>query len=254
LFFLRNVPNTKQSRLRAETFEYSTTIRQHFGVQARDLLVYMIRRESTCAECHEELWPGQLITLEPKGALCLSCADLHHLVFLPSGDAVLTRRAAKHSRIHAKVLRWSRTRKRYERQGLLVESEAMRRAEEECLADEELRKRIREREAERRSRLDSQYVAEFAEQIRKLFVNCPREAAEEIAQHACWKYSGRIGRSAAAKGFDSNAILLAVQAHVRHQYTRYDDLLSNGYDRCDAREIVKDEVDQILAKWQRGTP
>ena len=59
-----------------------------------------------------------------KGALCLPCADLDHLVFLPSGDAALTRRAGKHSTLAAVVLKWSRARKRYERQGFLVEETA----------------------------------------------------------------------------------------------------------------------------------
>jgi len=70
-----------------------------------------------------------------KGALCLACADLDHLVFLPSGDTALTRRARKHSTLTAVVLKWSRARKRYERQGLLVEAGALEMAEEECSAD-----------------------------------------------------------------------------------------------------------------------
>jgi hypothetical protein len=73
-----------------------------------------------------------------KGALCLSCGDLDHLIFLPSGDAALTRRARKHSTLSAVVLKWSRARNRYERQGLLVEEEALKKAEEECLADQEV--------------------------------------------------------------------------------------------------------------------
>jgi hypothetical protein len=41
------------------------------------------------------------------------------------------------------VLKWSRARNRYERQGLLVEEQALEKAEEECLADSELRERRR---------------------------------------------------------------------------------------------------------------
>jgi len=48
--------------------------------------------------------------------------------YLPSGEATLTRRAIKHSRIHAKVVRWSGTRKRYERHGIVVEPTAIERA------------------------------------------------------------------------------------------------------------------------------
>jgi len=79
--------------------------------------------------------------------LWLACADLDHLIFLPSGDAALTRRARKHSTLSAVVLKWSHARKQYERQGLLVEAQALDQAKRECLADSEARIRRREREA-----------------------------------------------------------------------------------------------------------
>ena len=86
--------------------------------------------------------------MEGKGAVCLACADLDDLIFLPSGNTALTRRARKHSILSAVVLRWSRARKRYERQGLLVEQQAIERAEADCLADDEVRARRKERETE----------------------------------------------------------------------------------------------------------
>ena len=45
---------------------------------------------------------------------------LGQLVDVPSGDAALTRRARMHSPLSAVVVRFSRARKRYERQGILV--------------------------------------------------------------------------------------------------------------------------------------
>jgi len=122
-----------------------------------DLKVFITTRESSCGECGEDLGRKAWITLEKdRGALCLSCADLDHLVFLPSGDAALTRRARKYSMLSAVVLKWSRARKRYERQGLLVEDQALEQAERECLADSEVRARRKEREAERRAEMDRQ--------------------------------------------------------------------------------------------------
>ena len=73
-------------------------------------------------------------------------ADLDHLVFLAAGDAALTRRAKKASTLSAVVVRWSRTRKRYERQGILIEEAALEAAEQACLADEDARMRRRERD------------------------------------------------------------------------------------------------------------
>ncbi len=215
-----------------------------------ELKVFISNRDSVCDECHEQLGPKAWILLAgDRGALCLECADLAHLAFLPSGDAALTRRATKYSKISAVVLKWSRARNRYERQGVLVEEEGLARAEEECLADAEARDRRREREAHRRLELDQAYVAEFALQIRRMFPNSPKGREQTIAEHACAKYSGRVGRSAAAKRLDEEAVRLAVVAHIRHAETEYDNLLGRGWDRSDARGQVAGRVQDLLANW-----
>lgn len=222
--------------------------------QTADLKVFISTRDSTCDECGEQLGRHAWITLvQDKGALCLACADLEHLVFLPTGDAALTRRARKHSTLSAVVLKWSRARKRYERQGLLVEEAALEQAEQECLADSEVRTRRREREEVRRTELDRQYIEEFARRVRELFPGCPAGREMAIAEHACLKYSGRVGRSAAAKSLDENAIRLAVFAHIRHIETKYDTLLASGYDRHEARAAVEAAVGRVLALWEGQT-
>lgn len=216
-----------------------------------DLRVFITNRDSTCDECGENLGRKAWITLtRDKGALCLSCADLEHLIFLPPGNATLTRRAHKHSTLSAVVLKWSQSRKRYERQGLLIEEEALEKAEKECLADEEVRVRRREREAERRGEMDLQYVRNFAQRVRHLFPSCPLGREVAIAEHACLKYSGRVGRTATAKSLEENAIRLAVVAHIRHVETPYDRLLAKGHDRQSARVRVEEKVDETLSKWE----
>ena len=81
----------------------------------QEFKVFISTRESICGECGENLGSKAWITLAgEKGALCLACADLDHLLFLPSGNMALTRRARKHSTLVAVVLKWSRARKRYE--------------------------------------------------------------------------------------------------------------------------------------------
>jgi hypothetical protein len=216
-----------------------------------DLTVFISNREAACDECGEELGRGAWITLvTDKGAACLACADLDHLVFLPSGDTALTRRARKYSTLAAVVLRWSRTRKRYERQGLLVEAPALERAEQECLDDSDIRARRREREALRREVVDRQYVEQFAARIRELFPRCPAGRDVSIAEHACLKYSDRVGRSAAAKRLDAYAVRLAVLAHIRHAETSYDSLLAGGYERGHARGSVDEVVRQIVRQWE----
>lgn len=215
-----------------------------------DLKVFISNRESCCDECGEELGHHAWITLqEGQGAVCLTCADLDHLVFLPSGDAALTRRARKHSKLSAVVLKWSKARKHYERQGLLVENEALELAEQECTADAETRATRRARATIRQKELDQSYIAQFAARVRELFPHCPDGRERVIAEHACRKYSGRVGRSAAAKALSEAAVHLAVAAHVRHTETNYDDLLVSGFDRREARRRVQDEVSRVLTDW-----
>ncbi len=216
----------------------------------QEIVVFSIVRDSRCQECGAELWKGSFLRMEDERPLCMGCADLDHLVFLPRGDAALTRRAKKYSSLWAVVVRFSRARKRYERQGLLVDDEALGRAEVECLEDAEARALRWEREAKRRSRLDEEYVAEFARQLRERYPRCPDGEEQIIAARACQKYSGRIGRTAAAKTFDPEAIELAVVAHVRHGHTEYDSLLLGGWDRRAAREEVWPTVEATLAQWR----
>ncbi len=112
-----------------------------------EIKVFISLRESTCGECGENLGKKAWITLDPaKGALCLACADLDHLIFLQAGDMALTVRSKKYSKLSAVVLQFSRARKRYERQGLLVQTEALVKAEQECLSDADVRERRQQRE------------------------------------------------------------------------------------------------------------
>src|ERR1700686_4910771 len=220
-------------------------------LKKEEIKVFISNRDSTCDECGEDLGRKAWITLvRDIGALCLSCADLDHLVFLASGDAALTRRARKYSVLSAVVLKWSRARRRYERQGLMVEESALDLAEGECLADFEVRGLRKEREADRRADLDGQYVQQFANKIRELFPRMEMGREQSISEHACRKYSGRIGRSGAAKSLDEDAVRLAVIAHIRHRETNYDELLGRGWERSDARSAVAESIDEVLNRWQ----
>jgi hypothetical protein len=204
-------------------------------------------REWNCAGCGDS---SDLLRMEDVGPLCLTCADLDHLVFLPSGDAALTRRATKASSLSAVVVRWSRSRKRYERQGVLVEEPALALAEQQCMSDADARLRRRERDKVRRASVDAAFQARLAKEIRRLFPRCPDGRAVAIAEHAGERGSGRVGRSAAGRALDENAIALAVVASVRHQDTEYDSLLMAGVPREVARDRVRPAVDRVLAAWR----
>ena len=217
-----------------------------------DIVVFWLVSDSVCAECGEELGKGRFLRLDRKCPLCLACADLDRLVFLERGDAALTRRASRYSTLRAVVVRFSRARKQYERQGVLVDEEALARAEQECLSDAEARQRARERAADRRQTLDTAYVEAFARRVGELFPGCPDDERRAIAEHTCQTHSGRVGRSAAGKELQASAVELAVRAHVRHRHTRYDELLGRGDAREDARASVADAVETRLNAWGCG--
>src|SRR5215813_6241398 len=211
------------------------------------IIVIQPIRDWSCAECGGT---GDLLRMQDAGPLCLTCSDLDHLVFLPSGDAALTRRAVKASSLAAVVVRWSRSRKRYERQGVLVEDHALALAEQQCLSDEDARARRRERDRVRRASADEDFQTRLAAEIARLFPGCPPKRATAIAKHTGLRGSGRVGRSAAGRALDENAIMLAVTASVRHQDTGYDALLMSGLPRDAARDRVRPTIDQVLDAWR----
>jgi hypothetical protein len=94
-----------------------------------DLVVISPLKDWTCTTCSGT---RDLLIMQDTGPVCLRCAAMDHLIFLPAGDAGLTRRAHRASELSAVVVRFSRSRKRYERQGLLVEDSALTQAQRRC--------------------------------------------------------------------------------------------------------------------------
>ncbi|HUY59860.1 MAG TPA: DUF2293 domain-containing protein [Solirubrobacteraceae bacterium] len=214
---------------------------------ASELVVISPIKDWTCSSCGGT---GELLIMDDRGPVCLLCAELDHLVFLASGAAAVTRRARRASGLSAVVVRFSRARGRYERQGVLVEAQALAIAEADCLADESARARRRERDATRRANEDLKLQQQMAAAIRSLYPGCPAERASEIARHAATRGSGRVGRSADGRALKNHALELAVIASIHHQDTPYDKLLMSGIDRSEARELVRDTVNGILEAWR----
>lgn len=213
-------------------------------------VVFEIPRESQCSECGAEMERGSFLLMEAEQPLCLACAGFGDLEFLVAGDTALTRRATKYSERTAVAVRFSRARKRYERQGILVESTALEKAERECLEDAEDRAVARARDAVRRREEDRELVARMAKRIEVLFPGCPAHELAAIAEHTAARGSGRVGRTEAGRNLEDQALTAAVIAAVRHKHTDYDATLARGIDRMTARQRVAAKIEEMLAAWR----
>lgn len=267
-YFARTVGQAKELRFTAEARpEEESVYRTHYlspelpakkqeKLKERlsrppEIVVFETLRDSQCSQCKSELSRGSFLLMEGRQPLCMHCADLDHLVFLPSGDTALTRRAKKHSSLSAVVVRFSRARKRYERQGILVQQAALAQAEEECLSDEDLRARRRQQDALRRQEEDEGLMKRMAERIRQLYPGCPEREAQAIARHTAVRGSGRVGRCGAGRALDEQALGLAVVAFIRHNHTNYDKLMMNGVERALARHEVRERIERVLSDWEK---
>ena len=230
----------------------NTPAKQLPSSERKDLIVFDIVRESKCVDCGKELLAHDFLFMEGERPLCLPCADLDQLVYLHRGNTALTRRARKHSTLSAVVLRFSRARKRYERQGVLVEEAALEQAEQDCLADADKRAAQRERAEGYRDKQDQVLATRMAESIRQMFPGCPPEEARTIAAHTSVRGSGRVGRSAPGRALDEEALRAAVIAAIRHRHTDYDRLLMKGWNRMDARNAVRGDVNRVLDEWRKA--
>jgi hypothetical protein len=112
--------------------ELSEKKRERLAEKAgREPELVVIQPLNTGWTCHRCGGTGDLLMMENSGPACLRCLGLGDLEYLPAGDALLTRRVKARSKRYAVVVRFSRSRRRYERRGLLVEPQALEGAERE---------------------------------------------------------------------------------------------------------------------------
>ena len=173
------------------------------------------------------------------------------LVFQPSGDAALTRRANKNSRLSAVVVRFSRARKRYERQGILVEEDAL-----SAPSSNAWRTRSRGRGGATGTPNDAPArTSSFSRGWRSRSASCSRAARPGGPRR-----SPDTPRSAAAAGWDAappDEHSTPKRSSWRYwrgavQDTGYDELLMSGVDRAAARDDVRDQVNAVLDHGATG--
>lgn len=233
-----------------------TKFTKHFeGEQvSNELSLFVSRRPAvSCLKCGLTITQGHMLLAEDekKRGFCAACAEIKGLELLPPGDAAMTRRSKKYSSRTIVVQEWNNKRKRYERLGQFVEPSAIIQAKEECESDQTDREAKNAKAAIKRSIEDREYRRLFAIEIRKLFPSMPANREMAIAEHACEKYSGRVGRTASAKEFDEDMITRAVIAHIRHAETNYDNEFGKGKRKREIREDIRPEITLMIRRWKR---
>ena len=215
--------------------------------------IFLTRKETlVCRQCYNSIAKGQhfVAETEKNKGTCLKCSIFRSFSFLPSGDAAMTRRSKKHSTRCGVVQQWNHRRKRYERKGQFVELSAILLAKQDCEADKGKRAESNKKAAIKREVVDKAYILEFGKAIRKRYPNCPIQREDKIAEHACLKHSGRVGRTASAKQFDNKMIDLAVEAHIRHAETNYDNEFGKGVAKKQIRANLKYDILKTMGSWK----
>jgi hypothetical protein len=98
------------------------------------------------------------------------------------------------------------------------------------------------------------FIAGFAALVRERFPGCPDGEELRIAAFACARRTARVGAMSLERGYLDEAVDLAVVAHIRHRFTRYESSLARGLDRDAARALSQDEVSSVLRAWRREPP
>jgi hypothetical protein len=111
--------------------ELSQRKQERLAKASRAPELVVIRPLNATWKCHRCGGTGDLLMMENPGPACLRCVGLDDLELLPAGGALLTRRVKAKSARRAVVVRFSKSRRRYERQGLLVEPQALTEAQHE---------------------------------------------------------------------------------------------------------------------------
>jgi hypothetical protein len=133
--------------------------------------------------------------------------------------------------------------------GVLIEEPALDRAKQESSADADERCAKRELAEGYRDKQDQILAMRMAESIPRMFPGCPLEEARAIARHTCVRGSGRVGRTAAGRALEEEALRAAVIAAVRHRHTKYDRLLMRGVAGWKPETLF---ATRLIACWKAG--
>ena len=106
---------------------------------------------------------------------------------------------------------------------------------------------------------DNRDYQQNLELLKEMFPRMPAKTMEEILAHGFQKGSGRVGR--ASRLDEEKRINLAVNAHIRHRFTDYENCLKarrkidkgSPSTRTEARQRVMGQVTRIAESWRADT-
>ena len=84
--------------------------------------------------------------------------------------------------------------------------------------------------------------AELERALRHLAPQIPHHEFGAVIDHA-------LDSAGLRKGPPETALFLSMTAYIRHVFTDYDALLTDGYDLDSARHFVADDINGKLAEW-----
>ena len=132
--------------------------------------------------------------------------------------------------------------------GILAPRSVIGLAKAEVLGTEAARAAQRQEASVARQRQHDRQKSEVKEEMLRLYPLMPPDVADDIVSHAWSVGSGRVGRTRCLDA--ATAIELAVWAHIRHEYTDYDERLADGDDRDVARAAVESAIRAMHDAWR----
>jgi hypothetical protein len=127
--------------------------------------------------------------------------------------------------------------------------EPIRRKEEET---RERREKQQQRAAKAREKKHEAELTRLASRLGELYPGLDEVERMGVVRRAFEVGSNRVGRC--TKLEEDKKLELALIAHVRHTYTNYDELLTEFWDREDARRRIAYDVDAIMVGLKLGVP
>ncbi|KAM5475359.1 hypothetical protein MauCBS54593_001047 [Microsporum audouinii] len=163
--------------------------------------------------------------------------------FVPKGNAYITRKCRSQTHDLGSPVYTVYSSTTYKPTGICVPIDVQAAVELESQDTSDARKKaVAQKDAR-----DRQKAREL---LLKEFPNMPKSDLNTVLNHAFLKGSRRVGRSGKIAN-EKDKVRLAVEAHIRHVHTEYDDMIRRGLTRERARENIWDEVAIVRDSWKK---